>query len=113
MTGNEYQQLAMRTTKEEWRGKQTHEQRVHAVTGLASEAGEVCGLIQKIYQGHELDKIHLMKELGDTMWFIAECCDAWGINLDDVMSANIDKLKNRYPDGFESERSLNRVEGDI
>ena len=113
MTGNEYQRLAMRTTKDEWRGNMLWDQKIHAVTGLNSEAGEVAGMIQKMYQGHSMDIPHLIKELGDTMWFIAECCDAWGISLDEVMETNIDKLKSRYPEGFEVEKSLHRKEGDI
>lgn len=113
MLGNEYQNLAMRTTKDEWRGKGCIEQKIHAVTGLASEAGEVAGLIQKTYQGHELDITHLIKELGDCIWFIAECCDAWGITLDEVMETNINKLKARYPDGFDSVHSLHRAKDDI
>lgn len=113
MTGTEYQKLAMRTTRDEWRGKGLWEQKVHAVTGLASEAGEVAGMIQKMYQGHTMEVPHLIKELGDVMWFIAECCDAWGINLDEVMKINIDKLRARYPEGFDAEHSLHRAEGDI
>lgn len=113
MLGNEYQELAMRTTKDEWRGKHLWEQKIHAVTGLCSEAGEVAGIIQKSYQGHDLDVDHIQKELGDSLWFIAECCDAFGLNFDDVMQMNIDKLRARYPDGFDSDKSLHRVEGDI
>lgn len=113
MTGNEYQKLAMRTTKDEWRGKQTDEQQIHAVMGLNSEAGEIAGMIQKAYQGHGLDRSHLIKELGDVMWFVAECCDAFNFNLDGVMQTNIKKLRSRYPDGFSEENSLHRKEGDI
>ena len=47
------------------------------------------------------------------MWFIAEYCTAHGWSLDDVAQTNIDKLKKRYPDGFDAEHSLNRAEGDI
>ena len=113
MTGNEYQQLAMRTTKDEWRGKMLWDQKIHAIMGLNSEAGEVAGIIQKTYQGHDMDIPHIIKELGDTMWFIAECCDAFGISLDEVMETNIDKLRARYPDGFDAEHSLHRAKGDI
>ena len=85
----------------------------HGVFGLTSEAGEVAGLLQKVYQGHDLDDEHLIKELGDCMWMIAEICTSKGFNLDDVMQTNIDKLKARFPNGFEVERSLHRKEGDI
>lgn len=111
MTGTEYQNLAMRTTaipEENTDGRMKH-----GAFGLASEAGEVCGILQKVYQGHELDNTHMAKELGDCLWMIAEICSAIGITMDEVMQMNIDKLKARYPQGFEAEKSLHRAEGDI
>ena len=115
MTGNEYQELAMRTSvfKRKDHGTIKQDELIHAVCGLSSEAGECAGLVQKIYQGHELDKDHLKKELGDALWFIAEACDYLDATMDEIMQMNINKLKARYPEGFEEERSLNRVEGDI
>ena len=47
------------------------------------------------------------------MWFVAEYCTARGWTLEDVMALNIEKLRARYPDGFEAERSLNRRAGDV
>lgn len=111
MTGNEYQVLAMRTCSIPY--DQKKEMARHAVFGLASEAGEVAGILQKEYQGHEVDREHVKKKLGDCMWMIAEACTAFGISLDDVMQTNINKLKSRYPEGFTAERSLHREEGDI
>ena len=111
MRANEYQKLAMRTCSI------PHDQREdmlrHAVFGLASEAGEVAGILQKEYQGHEFDKEHMKKELGDCLWMIAESCNALDFDLGDVMQTNIDKLKARFPEGFSAERSINRVEGDV
>lgn len=111
MRANEYQKLAMRTCSI------PHDQREdmlrHAVFGLASEAGEVAGILQKEYQGHEFDKEHMKKELGDCLWMIAEACNALDFDLGDVMQTNIDKLKARFPEGFSAERSINRVEGDV
>ena len=110
MTGNEYQKLAMRTCN-------VNDNKVnmlrHGVFGLASEAGEVAGLLQKVYQGHEFDDEHMKKELGDCMWMIAEICTAFDFSLDDVMQTNIDKLKARYPDGFDPDKSLHRKDGDV
>lgn len=85
----------------------------HAVFGLSSEAGEVSGIMQKVYQGHAIDPIHLQKELGDCLWFIAEACSAIDVNMDEIMKMNILKLRKRYPNGFEAEKSLNRAQGDI
>ena len=111
MTGNEYQKLAMRTCSIPRDRKEDMAR--HAIFGLASEAGEVAGIMQKKYQGHEIDIEHVKKELGDCMWMIAEACEAFDISLDDVMQTNIDKLKARYPEGFDPERSLHRDKNDI
>lgn len=109
MTGNYYQRLAARTIG----AKTEHDQIRHGVFGLCSEAGEVAGLFQKQYQGHEIDPAHLQKELGDCLWMIAEICTANGWDLDDVMRLNIEKLRSRYPQGFDVDHSLHRREGDI
>lgn len=111
MTGNDYQKLAMRTCSIPYNNREAMLN--HAVFGLASEAGEVSGILQKEYQGHKIDKDHITKELGDCLWMIAEACTALRIDVDDVMQTNIDKLKARYPEGFSAERSLHRAEGDI
>lgn len=110
MTGNEYQKFANRTCSiTENKTDMLH----HAVFGLTSEAGEVAGMLQKEYQGHEFDIDHFKKELGDCTWMIAEACTAVGITLDDAFNTNIKKLKKRYPDGFTTENSLHRAENDI
>lgn len=110
MTGNRYQVLAARTINKEL---SYHEKRNHAVFGIASEAGEISGILQKEYQGHKIDEVHLMKECGDLLWFIAELCTTCGYDLDTVMKMNIAKLRARYPEGFDEEHSLHRAEGDI
>lgn len=111
LTANEYQKLAMRTCSIPYENKK--DMLVHATTGLASEAGEFAGLLQKIYQGHEYDKEHAIKELGDCCWMIAEAAVALDVTLEQVMRTNIDKLKARFPDGFDPEKSLHRREGDV
>lgn len=110
MTGNEYQRLAARTMS----GELTQEGQIyHALHGMVGEVGEIHSLYQKAYQGHAFDLVHVKSEVGDLLWFIAEYCTAQRWELEDVMAANIEKLKARYPDGFEAERSLNRTEEDI
>lgn len=111
MTPNEYQELAMRTCCIPYEDKKGMLN--HAVFGLSSEAGEVSGILQKEYQGHPVDKEHLKKELGDCCWMIAEACTALGLDLEDVMQTNIDKLKARFPEGFTVDKSLHRAKGDI
>ena len=110
MLGSEYQLLASRTINNDLTKKG---QEIHALHGLVGEIGELHSLYQKVQQGHEFDKHHAMSELSDMLWFIAEYCTAMDWNLDDVMQYNIDKLIARYPDGFESDKSLHRAKGDI
>ncbi len=85
----------------------------HALFGLCSEIGELHGLYQKITQGHEFDPDHAKKELGDILWMVAEYATAMGWSLEDVAKTNIEKLQKRYPDGFDSYKSLHREEGDV
>lgn len=108
MTGNEYQKLAQRTMSCECEMAE-----MHAIHGMIGEIGELHSLFHRVYQGHKFDEEHAEKEVGNLLWFIAEYCTAMGWQLEDVMEKNLKKLKARYPKGFEAERSLNRVEGDI
>lgn len=111
MTANQYQKLAARTINN---GLPLNLQESHALHGMVSEIGELHGIYQKIYQGHETDtEEHRKKECGDLCWFLAEYCTANGWKLGDIMQMNVDKLIARYPEGFETEKSLHRAEGDI
>jgi len=110
MTANEYQKLALRTARTDLDSTQ---QLLNGALGLAGESGEVVDEIKRhLFQGHWLDRTHVKRELGDICWYLAIAADAIGCTLDDVFQTNIDKLKARYPDGFEVERSINRKEGD-
>lgn len=111
MTGNEYQALAMRTSNKDL-SPDYH--LLNGVLGLCGESGEVADMVKKNWmQGHDLDINHLAKELGDILWYVAETATAIGFDLDDIMQMNIEKLKARYPDGFSSDRSQHRKDGDI
>jgi len=66
-----------------------------------------------MFQGHPMDFDHLAKELGDVAWYIAVTARAIGYDLETILQMNVDKLRNRYPNGFEVERSLHRKKGDI
>ena len=84
---------------------------INGVMGLCGESGEAIDIVKKhLHQGHELDKEKLIKELGDIAWYMAETAYALDVDLDEVLEKNIAKLKNRYPEGFDTERSLNREE---
>ena len=65
------------------------------------------------FQGHTLDPDHIAKELGDVAWYLAISAHAIGYGLDEIFQMNIDKLRARYPDGFDQERSQHRAAGDI
>lgn len=105
MTGNEYQALAARTMNKKLNPAK---QEAHALHLMASEVGEIHGIYQKFYQGHEIDNVELKKELGDLLWGIAEFCTVARWELEEIMEMNIEKLRKRYPEGFSEERSLNR-----
>lgn len=106
MTVNEYQKLAMVTLNRDLDKKEIL---TNAVMGLCGESGEACDLVKKhLFHGHELDREALIKELGDVAWYLAEAAEALEIPLEEVFEKNIEKLKKRYPEGFSSERSINR-----
>nr|WP_101953577.1 nucleoside triphosphate pyrophosphohydrolase family protein [Virgibacillus massiliensis] len=77
--------------------------------GLAGEAGEVADLIKKhLGHGHDLPMDKLIKELGDAQWYINEVASIFNIPMSKILTKNINKLADRYPDGFSEERSINR-----
>lgn len=102
---HDYYQAAKRTMNPELTWEQLKN---HALHGIASETGEIHGLYQKVYQGHELIKERVMDEIGDLLWFVMELCFAEHIDPDTVLEYNIDKLRKRYPSGFDCERSIHR-----
>ena len=110
MTGNDYQIAALRTAGTE----NQRELLVNGVMGLCGEAGECIDIVKKhLFQKHDLDAEHLAKELGDVAWYLAVSAYAIGYSLDAIFEMNIEKLRARYPDGFDAARSTHRKEGDI
>jgi NTP pyrophosphatase (non-canonical NTP hydrolase) len=110
MTLNEHQVLAQRTCNTE----SVIAKLVNGVLGLCGETGECSDLLKKhLYQGHTLDTPRMAKELGDVLWYVAEVATGLGMTLEEIAAMNIEKLKARYPDGFDAERSLHRQEGDV
>lgn len=110
MTANEYQLEAMRTAYGMKCDDDMGMLLLMGVMGLCGESGEAIDIVKK---GHEMDKRHLALELGDVAWYLAVAAFALGYTLEDVMRMNVDKLRKRYPDGFEVERSVHREEGDV
>ena len=108
MNFNEYQKEAMRTASGM---DQSYPMIVNGALGLNGEAGECADIVKKhMFQGHALDKEHLAEELGDVLWYIAVTAESIGYELADIAQMNVDKLRRRYPDGFEAERSVHRDE---
>ena len=108
MTINEYQKLAMTTLNPDLSPKDIL---INGVMGLCGESGEAIDLVKKhLAHGHELDREALIKELGDIAWYLAETATVLDVSLEEVLTRNIEKLKKRYPEGFESSRSINREE---
>ena len=107
MTINEYQKLAMTTLNPELSKKDVL---INGVMGLCGESGEAIDIVKKwLAQGHALDREKLAKELGDICWYVAETATALDLSLEDIMAANIEKLKQRYPEGFDARRSIHRA----
>ena len=89
-----------------------------AAVGISAEGGEFTEIVKKIaFQGKELTedtKVHLLKELGDVFWYIAQACNALDLDFQTIVVTNMMKLAARYPEGeFDIFKSENRKEGDI
>lgn len=103
---NDYQRMAMRTAGDY---ASDFDMMRNAVYGLNGESGEVIDLLKKHeFQGHDLDRDKLIDEAGDVAWYLALLASALGVTLEEIMQKNVDKLKKRYPDGFDKDKSINR-----
>ena len=105
---NQYQKEAFDLISEDGRKYMV----LNGVLGLAGESGECCDIVKKNrFQGHELNKEHLIEELGDVMWYIAETASGLGVTLEEVAQYNLDKLHKRYHGNhFNKEDSIHRNE---
>ena len=88
-----------------------------AGVGLAAESGEFLEIVKKmVFQGkpwNDDNREHLIIELGDVMWYVAQACMALDVSFDDVIRGNVSKLEKRYPGGsFSVEKSEVRAKGD-
>lgn len=109
LTADDYQRAALRTAQTDKFPMDAL--LLNGVMGLCGEAGECIDLVKKYrFQGHRLDYDVLKKELGDVAWYLAVASYGAGFRLSEVLNQNIEKLKERYPDGFDKARSINRKE---
>ena len=88
-----------------------------AAVGISAEGGEFTEIVKKmVFQGkpwNEDNREHLIIELGDVMWYVAQACMALEIDFDDVVKGNVKKLEKRYPGGsFSIDKSEHRAKGD-
>lgn len=106
MTINDYQSLAQRTSNN---SLSDYDKIRSGCYGLCGESGECIDLLKKHeFQGHELNTEKLIDELGDVLWYIAQTASGLAISMDDIAQRNIAKLRARYPEGFDSQKSINR-----
>lgn len=105
---NEYQRQAYELISEDGRKDLI----LNGVLGLAGESGECCDIVKKArFQGHELSKEHLMEEIGDVLWYIAETASGLGVSLEEVAQYNLDKLHKRFHGNhFKARDSIHREE---
>ena len=109
MTGNEYQKCALRTANDI--DQIPYGNLIVGVLGLSGETGEITDHVKKFLgQGHELNRDHIIEECGDLLWYVAITLHAVGCDMDTAMVRNVEKLKERYPDGFTAEKSIHRKE---
>lgn len=111
MTPNEYIQKALRT-ESPYRFEATGDVTArieHAVMGAVTESGELMDAVKKskIY-GRALDRVNLVEEVGDIMWYLAILADELGVSFEDIWEKNINKLRQRYPEKYSDERAENR-----
>lgn len=111
MTLNEYQALAQRTSRNDI---SPDDHLFNGILGLAGETGECADLVKKCFfqDGRDIHE-DLKDEVGDVLWYVVEVISAMGWTLEEVAQHNVDKLRKRYPEGFDADRSLHReVNGD-
>ena len=133
MQGAEYQALAMRTNDKKSTDRLLNKINdlqignhcgntpeielggvLNAALGLSGAVGELNDMLKK-WNFHEKqpDINHAKKEAGDIRWYLAMLCESIGWSLDEIMQINIDKLKARYPEGFDTYRANHRQAGDV
>lgn len=103
MTGNEYQELAMRTNDHKATQRLVGKVVIdnvdlgdifNACIGLSGEVGEFNDMVKKwVFHEKELDIDHAKKELGDIAWYLAMACESFGWSLDEILQMNVDSLR--------------------
>lgn len=130
---NRYKDFVAKVTSEESNETEKYLQRIErlslsgevnmalldtAASGMCSESGEFMEIVKKIkFQGKEYndnERWHMMRELGDVMWYWINACRALNADPNEVIAMNVEKLESRYPGGeFDVYYSENRQAGDL
>ncbi len=109
MKPSEYIEKALRTNSGRNDQNNIPAQLEHAIIGMVTESGELADVVKKgRFQGKPMDRINVIEEIGDIMWYIALACDTLNVTLEEIMQKNIDKLSARYPEKFAVDKSENR-----
>jgi NTP pyrophosphatase (non-canonical NTP hydrolase) len=114
MNIKEFQELSRRTMPDVHDSASLRMALANYSMGLAGETGEVVDILKKcVFHRHPMttNKLtELKKELGDVMHYLVGLATLYDIDMEQVLEMNIAKLKKRYPEGFSTERSVNRVD---
>ena len=114
MDFNEYQKEAAKTIPASLTPDEIRE---NAIYGLVGEVGELVDIFKKVkFQGHKWNgetQKHAVLEMGDIAWYLSELATGLFVDLDKIMTMNIEKLRARYGERFDSNKSQKRKEGDI
>lgn len=91
---------------------------ITAALGLGAESGEFAEVVKKcLFQGKPLTEenhFHMVRELGDVLWYWTNACRALNVDPNEVIAENVRKLEARYPGGsFDPYYSENRKAGDL
>ena len=104
---DEYQTASTRTMSKD---QSSRESLTNYCMGLSGETGELVDYFKKVlFHQHPMDKDRVISEAGDVLWYIAAIASEMNISLSQIAEANIEKLKQRYPEGFDPEQSINRI----
>jgi len=105
MNLNEYQELCKRTAKKDF---QTNSEEIMCWgLGVTGEAGDIASCIKKTFAHNKDVKEGIKENIGDMLWYTAMICNFFGWDLEEVLNENIEKLKKRFPEGFDY-KSTNR-----
>lgn len=82
---------------------------LHMIMGMTTEVGELTDIFKKNFAyKKDIDWFNAQEEIGDLMWYVANFCNLNGLNLEDILQTNVDKLKARYPEKFTEHLANNR-----